>query len=389
MRAAWLIARKDLLLRLRDRSALVVGVVVPLVLAFIFNAVFGGAFEGDSGLTLAYADEDGGEVAAGLVEVLEGIAGTGAISVVAAGSEADLRTLVDEGEVSAGILAPGGLSEAALAGESAGLTVIGNVDAPTGTSVAEAIATGFASGVEDTQRAVAAIVTGGDDGFLVPEVIEAAAGAESPITLGPVTAADRILDPATFFAASMAVFFLFFLVQFGVTGLLDEEREGTLTRLQAAPIPRWAVIAGKALTGFLLGMMSLSVLAVTTSLLMGAEWGNPLGVLVLFIAVTLAATSLLGIVGAVARTPEGAGNLVSVIAVALGMLGGTFFPIAGGNRVLEMLSLATPHSWFLRGVGELNAGGGLAAILPSVAVLAAFAAVGASVSVLLFAWRSE
>lgn len=389
MRAAWLIARKDLLLRLRDRSALVVGVVVPLVLAFIFNAVFGGAFEGDSGLTLAYADEDGGEVAAGLIEVLEGIAGTGAIAVVPAGSEADLRTMVDDGEVSAGIVASPGFSEAVLAGEAAGLTVIGNVDAPTGTSVAEAISTGFALGVEDTQRAVAAVVAGGDDGSLVPKVIETAAGAEPPTTLGPVMAADRILDPATFFAASMAVFFLFFLVQFGVTGLLDEKREGTLTRLHAAPVPRWAVVTGKALTGFLLGMLSLSVLAVTTSLLMGAEWGNPVGVLVLFVAVTLAATSLLGIVGAVARTPEGAGNLVSVIAVALGMLGGTFFPIAGGNRVLEMLSLATPHSWFLRGVGELNAGGGLAAILPSVGILVAFAAGGAIVSALLFAWRSE
>jgi ABC-2 type transport system permease protein len=171
----------------------------------------------------------------------------------------------------------------------------------------------------------------------------------------------------------MAVFFLFFMVQFGVTGLLDERREGTLTRLEAAPIPRWSILTGKAMTSMVLGISSMSVLALATTLLIGAEWGNPLALLVLFVAVTLAATSLIGVVGSVARTPEGAGNLTSALAVALGMLGGTFFPVAGGSPWLERLSLITPHSWFLRAVGDLQAGEGIAGILPSLLALLAFA----------------
>ena len=42
MRAALLISAKDLKARLRDRSALLLAVVVPLALAFIFNLIFGG-----------------------------------------------------------------------------------------------------------------------------------------------------------------------------------------------------------------------------------------------------------------------------------------------------------------------------------------------------------
>jgi ABC-2 type transport system permease protein len=42
VRAALLIAGKDLKARVRDRSALLIGIVVPLGLALIFNAIFGG-----------------------------------------------------------------------------------------------------------------------------------------------------------------------------------------------------------------------------------------------------------------------------------------------------------------------------------------------------------
>ena len=172
-----------------------------------------------------------------------------------------------------------------------------------------------------------------------------------------------------------------------LAGLLEEKEHGTLTRLEAAPIPRWAIPLGKAMTSFLLALVSLTVLAVATTLLMGSDWGNPFALAVLFIAVSLAATSLVGIVAAFARTPEGAGNLVSIIAVAMGMVGGSFFPVTGGNRALELTSLATPHSWFLRGVGELHAGGGLASILPSIFALLVFTVVGGSIAAVFLGRR--
>jgi ABC-2 type transport system permease protein len=375
MRAAWLIALKDLRLRLRDRSALMIGVVVPLALAFVFNGVFGGAFTGDSILTLGWVDEDGGQVAEAFGQVVDSISGEGGIDFVSVDSAAQLEQMVEDGEVGAGMVLPEGLSAAVEAGDPARLIVVEGVEAPTSAVVAESIALAFGTGVEDTQRAAAAVVASGSPD-LVPRVIQAASGARPAVTLGTVDTADRVLAPSTFFSASMAVFFLFFIVQFGVTGLLDERREGTLTRLEAAPIPRWSILTGKAMTSMVLGISSISILALATTLLIGADWGNPLPLLFLFVAVTLAATSLIGVVGSVARTPEGAGNLTSALAVGLGMLGGTFFPVAGGSPWLERLSLITPHSWFLRAVGDLQAGEGIVGILPSLLALLAFAVGG-------------
>ena len=374
MRAAWRIASKDLLLRVRDRSAFIVGIVVPLALAFIFNLVFGGAFGDDEIVTLGVADGDQSDVSSGLVEALRSLEDEGTIGLVEAPDLPALEDAVDDGEAAAGLYVPPGLGEAAMSGSGAELTVVSDVEAPTAASIARGVAASFATRIEDSQRVVQAVLAGGGapDPSQVQQIAQAAATAAPVVTVGGIAAADRVLDPTTFFAASMAVFFVFFMVQFGVTGLLDEEMDGTLTRLHAAPIPRWAVIVGKAITSLVLGVVAMGVLAIATSILMGANWGDPLGVAILIVAVVLAATSIIGLVASLVRTPEAAGNLVAIIAVGMGMLGGTFFPVAGGNEVISTLSLATPHSWFLRGLGALHAGDGVTAILPSVGALLVF-----------------
>lgn len=386
MGAAWRIARKDLTLRLRDRSAFILGIGVPLVLAFIFNFIFGGAFSGESIAVIGIANEDGGEVSQGVEDILGFLADDGVIEVVTAPDEAALEEMIEGDEIGAGISVPNGLSEAVLAGQAAEVEVIGQPDSPTAEAVARGIADSFAAGVADTQRGVAALtaIQGGLDPAVIPELGQALAAAPPVASIGEVAAADRVLDPTTFFAASMAVFFVFFMVQFGVTGLLDEEREGTLTRLQIAPIPRWAVVVGKTITSILLGVASLTVLWLATTFLMGADWGPPAGVLVLIVAVVLAATSIIGVVAGLTRTPEAAGNVGSIIAVALGMLGGTFFPVGSNNRLLELLTSATPHAWFLRGLGALKAGEGLGGLVPAVGALLAFGVVmGVAAAVLL------
>jgi ABC-2 type transport system permease protein len=180
------------------------------------------------------------------------------------------------------------------------------------------------------------------------------------------------LDSSTFFAAGMAVFFLFFTVQFGVVGLLEERQDGTLARLMAAPINRTRIVGGKALLSFTLGVISMTALVVGTHFLMGARWGPPLGVALLIVTGVLAATAIIGLVTASATTAEGAGNIAAIIAVVLGMLGGTFFPIGQGDDFLSKLTFLTPHAWFMRGLSDISGGASWTEAIPAAAVLSAF-----------------
>lgn len=105
------------------------------------------------------------------------------------------------------------------------------------------------------------------------------------------------------------------------------------------------------------------------------------------IAGVLAAVGIMGLIAAVAKTPEGAGNLGAIIAVTLGMLGGIFFPIGQGDDLLSKLTFLTPHAWFMRGLGELAGDASWTAALPAVGAILIFAIVCGSIAWVLLMRR--
>ncbi|GAB4247749.1 MAG: hypothetical protein Kow00129_08360 [Thermoleophilia bacterium] len=388
IRAALLIAQKDLRLRMRDRSAFLWGLLAPFGLAAIFSFVFNPISEAEFHAEYAVVDEDSGPIAQAFLEQLRSMEAEGVVTVTVAESRDEAVELVragsdnlssgDEPQADAAFILPPNLSRQVLSGEGGSLTVIGARGSELAAQVAYSVAAGFGSELEAVDLAVRTALTltqhGGDgpgEALEVAGLAEKAAQTASPITVADATASTRQLDDTTQMTAGMAVFFLFFTVQFGVTGLLEERRLGTMTRLLAAPLRRGSLVLGKALTSFALGVVSLAVLSVATTVLLGADWGHPLGVAVLIVAVVFAAMGILGIVAAAAKTQEQAGNFAAVIALVMGLLGGTFFPVAQVGGLLSLLSLATPHAWFIRGLGDL-AGAGLSAIWPSVGALLAF-----------------
>jgi len=298
----------------------------------------------------------------------------------------EARRLADAGTVDAAFVLPGGLTDAVQSDQPAHLAVIGSVDAPTATNVARSIAESYTAELTSVRLAVAATLPPGHNESIPPGQLAVLAGraaaATPPVVVRDISATAKLLDSATYFPASMAVFFLFFSVQLGVSSLLDERAGGTLRRLLAAPVPRWSVLIGKLLTSVVIGVVSTSVLVAASALLMGSHWGDPLGVGMLVVAGVLAATGVTALVSSLAGNAEQAGSWGAVIAVLLGLLGGVFFPIAQMGGLAATVSLATPHAWFLRGLGELQGGGGPLSALPAVGAMLAFAAVTFTVALL-------
>ena len=369
-----LVAAKDLRLRLRDRSLLVYGVVAPLTLALIFSLLLGPLASGELRSSIGLVDEDRSTVSAGLRSALESIAADGVIDLRSDLDDAEARDLLDRGGLGAAVVVPQGFGAEVTSGGGPELLVVSSVDAPIAAQVAEGIAVAFADRLHSTSLAVQAITDMGGDAIL-PLLIARAAAQPGVIDLEPVPASARQLDPVTYYAAGMAVLFVFFIVQVGVTGLLDEQRDGTMARLLAAPMPRRAILTGKALTSAVLGIICMTVLALASTLFMGAEWGDPLGAALLIFAAVLAAAGIMALVAGLARTAEAAGNLQSIVAVTLAALGGSFIELPTGGGLLAVLTRLTPHHWFLSGLADLPAGVGAGAVLEEVGFILLFAAV--------------
>ena len=384
MRAALLIAGKDLRQRLRDRSAVMVAFLVPLGLAFIFDLTLGGLPTGGTTLTFVVVDADGTEVSRIFVEeVLPQVEEGGAIELRTARSEEAARQLIQDAKADAAFVVPAGFGDAVQGTGGGEIRVIGDVDEPTAAQVAGSIARSFAADLDAVRLSVATVV-GADPAAADPEEVAAlsdrAAGVTNPVAVVDAAATTKVLDITTYYAAGMAVFFLFFTVQFGVASLLEERKEGTLSRLLAAPIGRSSILGGKLLTSFVLGVLSMTTLIVATSLLLGARWGSPLGVGLLVVGGVFAAMGVMALVATLAKTAEQAGNWQAIIAVVLGMLGGVFFPISQVSGALSRLSLLTPQAWFMRGLSDLSGGGDWAVVLPAVLAMLTFGAVTGGVA---------
>lgn len=380
MGAAVRIAAKDLRQRVRDRSAIMLAIVVPLALAAIFSVLFGPSST-PSPFAYGVADRDRSELSRAFTsEVLGELDQRGIITVTELPA-AQARARVRDGKLDAAFVFPAGFAQRVQSQRPVSLHVIGSVDAATASDVARSVATSYVDGLNAARIAVAAM-TQADPGLTpaqVQSVAQQTVHGAAPIALTDTSATARLLDTKTYFAAGMAVFFLMFTVQFGISSLIEERTEGTLPRLLAAPVSRASIVAGKLLTSVVLGVVSVSVLVLGTSVLLGASWGNPVGVGLLIVAGVLAATGITSVIASFARTAEQAGGWQAVVAVTLGALGGAFFPIQQSGSFMATLSLVTPHAWFMGGLGDL-AGGSVADVLPAVAALLLMAGVTGAVA---------
>src|SRR5690349_5946966 len=210
MHAAWLICAKDLKARLRDRSALLIGIVVPLALAFIFNVIFSGVSGASGAISLGVVDADHGAASRAFTQqVLPAVNHSGLIAIHAEPSAARARALAADGTLDAVIVIPAGFSARVQGGQPASMQVIGNVDAAISAEVARSITEAYAAELNRVRLSVATVLASQGSGGSPQALAAQAAAAATPVAVSDVSAQTKQLDNKSFFAAGMAVFFLF------------------------------------------------------------------------------------------------------------------------------------------------------------------------------------
>jgi ABC-2 type transport system permease protein len=373
MSAALNIALKDLRQKLRDRSALLISVVAPFALAVLFAMVLGG-LDDDFHARWGYVDLDGGEIATALAEgPIAAMEADGVISLERYADVPAARAAIEAGEVETAIVVPEGFSASALAGGGGTVQLLVDPDAIISGQVARSVLAGFASQVDAVQLSVTtALIADASipDAGTTAALAELAVATADPVTIVDVVAADRQAGYATYYAAAMAILFVFLAAQFGVVSIHAERRNGTLSRMLAAPLHWWAILAGKIIVSMVLALISMGVIIVGTALLLGATWGDPIAVLALVLAAALAATGVSLLTVAFTKNEEQAGSAIAIVSLTLAVIGGAFFPANQGPELMAQLSRITPHAWFLDGINDISTGGDISSALTSVLVLA-------------------
>jgi len=369
MSAVLAIALKDLRQRLRDRSAIVLGFIAPLAVAWLISMAFGSV--GSFHANVAVVDLDGGPVAAGFSTFVKGPDLADLLTVKSTAGEADARAKVANGDLSAAFVIPRGFSDAVTSGQGLPITVLASVDSSVAEQVARSLAQSFTAQIEAVQLSVKAAVLAGAPPSTVAELAQKAAAVRPPERTVTQPSGTKELSAIGYYAPAMGIFFMFFAIDFGAAGYFLERTGGTLDRLAAAPIGPGAILLGKSLATFVYGLASLGTVAVVTSLAFHADWGPPLAVFALIVALALTLVGLTALVITAARTQRQASGFASILTFGLVLLGGNFIFIGEAPQILRTLALLTPNGWALRAFTDFAGGADwTAGVTPLMAILA-------------------
>jgi ABC-2 type transport system permease protein len=390
------IAAQGLRRRLRDRSALVRGIVAPVVLAVLIGVALGST--SDFSTTIAVVDADGSPVSRGIVDgLLNGVPADAPVRLVRSDGEPAARRDLQDERVDAVVVLPAGFG-ASVARADPGATplalgVVADVRKRISGEIARSLAGGLGARVDAVRLATAtALAARGptDPASGTADVAALAAAAQRlPTTLAVAQqASGDPYRPVAYFGASMAVLFLFFTVGAAASSVISEQREGTLARVRAAPVDDRAILLGKSVTTLVLAFVSLLVMWLVTTFGFGAKWGDPLAVVVVLGATVAAVAGIGSLIAGLARTEQQAMAWTAAISFVLALLGGGFQQPGSLPGFLSRVSLLTPNGWALGALTRIGAADAtLTDVLPAVAVLLAMAAVTLTTGIRLLSGR--
>ena len=178
-------ALSDLRQRVRDRSVLIFGLAVPIILMFVFNLLFSGLGSSESlgKITVIVAAEPGDQIAEGLVGVLSSIDDLDIAATLVPPAKADgLSAKVESGSITAGVVFPTGFVEAVGTGGSPEVKVLQLGQGGLEASVVDSIVSSYLKRVAASAQAASAGSTAGLSTSQLPEVAQAVAQAPAVLT---------------------------------------------------------------------------------------------------------------------------------------------------------------------------------------------------------------
>jgi ABC-2 type transport system permease protein len=365
------IAGTNLRRTLRERVAVFISLVFPMLMILVLGLAFGGNSDPRVGVV-----GDRSDLLAGAV--LARLGAADGIAVRHIRTEPALVSAVERGELEAGLVIPAGYDAAISTGGQVELRYVARpgqqanqvqqiVTAVVDQEASRLRAAQFAhgergTGFDQTLQQVDAIASG------VPAItvtVRTAGNATFPDTLGRFDVG----------ASSQMLLFLFLTALTGSAALIETRRLGVARRMLATPTTPSTIVAGEAAGRLAIAVVQGVAIMTGSALIFGVNWGSPIAAGLLMVAFALVASGAGLLMGATARTPEQSLAFGLLLSLGFGALGGTMMPLDLFPPTMRALAHLTPHAWATDGFAQLvRHGGGVVDILPQLGVLLAAAA---------------
>ncbi|NQV29022.1 MAG: ABC transporter permease [Rhodopirellula sp.] len=144
------------------------------------------------------------------------------------------------------------------------------------------------------------------------------------------------------------VMFAFFLVPIMGRSFISERELGTLKRLRIAPISSLDLVLGKTIPFLIISLAQSAALFLFGRLLFGMSWGIQPWLLIPIVGCTsLAATGMGLLIATLVRTDSQVSAYANFLVITMAGISGCFMPREWLPEIMQKVSLATPHAWSL------------------------------------------
>jgi ABC-2 type transport system permease protein len=349
----------------RDRSALFWTLAFPIVFVILFGTIFAG---GGSGYQLAWVDQDGSTASATLRKAFVDNA---PVKLTDATLD-DARDLMRKGSVDAILVIPNGLA-ASIAAKAAG-------QHPTPVAVTVITDPSRSNTALTVQQITAGLVLGANLQL---------SGASPLLTVATDTLQTQQLNSVSFFVPSILGMALMQLGIFASIPLVQQREKGILKRLNATPLPRWALVGSNVVVRLIIAAAQTGLILGIGTAVLGVQISGNWPVIIGFVALgALTFTSIGYVIASFARTEEAANGMTSVIQFPLMFLSGIFFPLEIMPDWLRGVATFMPLTYLGDALRQSMVGGAPFAPLPVDAlVLGGWLVATLAISARYFRWQ--
>lgn len=382
---------------LRDRGALAMAFVLPVVFFLVLAEIFSGASGAELQLNVAIVDERRSELSERLVRALE--ASPVVEPVAGVTSREQVVALVRKGTADIGmIVRADGRALDNVAGFGPAPLVL--VSDP-----ARAVAVPMLSGQIQQAffEALPDVALGSVVGMLEDQYVElndeqredialgldemaddAAAGRQTGWSFGEMLEREDVAGQSAatnhvaYYAGAVAFLFLLFSSMQGALTLLEEQESGIIDRVIAGPGGVGALLDGKFMYLVAQGFVQMLLIFVVAWLVYDVDLpGNYGPWFVITVAACIAATGLGLLVASTCRTLLQGQNISTVLVLILSVLGGSMVPRFFMPDWLQDLGWLTPNTWVLEAYAAVFwRGESLASVVWPCALLAGLGILG-------------
>ncbi|BCB35317.1 putative transport permease YfiM [Bacillus cereus] len=373
---SFIIAWKDLKIRLIDRRGFMMMLIMPLLLTAILGSALSNIFD-NGGLpktVIGYYQVGNDEFADVFQkDVLQSKELKDDVKVKIVNSQEELEDMLKEKKIDVGIVIPNKWSEQVQDGKLKEPKVFIDPSKDIQAKIAESMVRSFSERVQTIAVSTKSVVTelANSQHSNVEQVAKEVSGDLQTVATSGAdniekgTIGKKTVAAMQYYAAAMLVMFLLYNITVGAKSVVTEQRTETLARLFSTPTSSFSILFGKFLGTLLFACIQFGIFIVATHFMFHVEWGGDLSqIVVVGMSYAICVSGLSMLIAAFIREEKTADVMGGIGIQILAILGGSMLPIYVFPDTLQTIANVAPNKWALTSFLNIMSGTSWDVLLP-------------------------